>query len=284
MKLRMSITRIILIASSVAYITFAKASVLTSQDKHKVLYETDGHYWTVLVVATMLNIQEAKTIATIAEFPDNVMNQDGYIVRSRFTFLYPKPQTKVHALTGGNPEYERLISFNWIRVAQTPEEKGIACHRLGDSFAHTNDKKGKMFPHLVAHLFQWKKPDKIATNSNKYLEYVRYLVSALGGNSANIDMEVFEYIARAGLSSDRNAAILKAEYHRMIGSLAFNIDKDDLPVVEEYLNNRVFGDAYAVHINSEKKLVSTTVIFFRNESITKQQSIQSNFTGKSRQP
>lgn len=246
----------------------AYADVQHKSLKSKTLYETDGHYWTVLVVATLLKIPEAKAIAYAAEYPDNIINKDGYIVRTRYTFLYPKPQIKVHALTGGNPDYERVVSFNMLSVAQSSQEKGIACHRLGDSFAHTNDKTGKMFPHLVAHLFQWKRPDKIRNNANKYLDYVEQLVEGLGGKGAEVNLSVFEYIAKTGLTSSENAAILKAEYKLLTGSLAFNIKKNELPIVEKYLGERMRGNSYAVHSDSDEKgRETTTIILVKNTFI-----------------
>lgn len=267
-NLSMNLIKIILLTITICNVEGTYAEVLGKREKAKILYETDGHYWTVLVVATLLKIPEAKVIAYAAEYPDNVINSDGYIVRQRYTYLYPKSQKKVHALTGGNPEYERVVSFNMLSVAQTAEEKGIACHRLGDSFSHTNDKTGKMFPHLVAHLFQWKKPDMIRNNSNKYLSYVLQLVKGLGGRESEINMTVFEYIAKSGLSSSCNAAILKAEYNLLTGSIAFNIKKDDLPVVEEYLHERLRSESYAVHSNSDERgRVTTTIILIKNTAL-----------------
>src|SRR6478736_4776043 len=113
-------------------------------DPDRVLYDTDGHYWTVLVIATLLDVPEAKVIAYNAEFPDNVINSDGYNVRNRYTFLNPVVQKKIHALTGGIPEKEWTMSREMISLAKTAKEKGIAIHRLGDSFSHINDRKGKM--------------------------------------------------------------------------------------------------------------------------------------------
>jgi len=268
MSLAICLVRIIIATVTICYAEVAAASPFKKSDKTKIAYETDGHYWTVLVVATLLKIPEAKAIAYAAEYPDNVINKDGYIIRSRYTFLYPKPQIKVHALTGGNPEYERLVSFNMLSVAQTADEKGIACHRVGDSFAHANDKSGKMFPHLVAHLFEWKKPDKVRNNANKYIDYVLQLVKGLGSKKSEINMTVFDFIARSGLSSAQNCAILKAEYHLLTGSTAFNIKKDDLAIVEKYLSERMMSESYAVHTDSDEKgRVSTTIILLKNTDI-----------------
>ncbi len=230
-------------------------------------YEPDGHYWTVLVVTTLLNIQHAKEIAYSAEFPDNVINKDGYYVRSRPTFLLPGAQKRVHALTGGNPENERNISLCMLQSARTPKEIGTALHRLGDSFAHTNDKKGRMYPHLIGHTLLWKKPDKIQNNPDKYLLYVHTLIKGLGGNVENIDMSVFNYIAEAGLDTDANCAILKAEYNLISGSIAFLVEEDQLPVVEKYLQERLspISNSYALQSSTDGKGRITSIIILTHD-------------------
>jgi hypothetical protein len=249
------ISVILIVSLTIQYASYASCHANT-----RALYETDGHYWTVLVVATLLDLPDAKAIAYAAEYPDNVMNDDGYITRNRYTFLFPNAQTKVHALTGGNPDNEKMLSMYMLRNAQSANEKGRASHRLGDSFSHANDKKGKMYPHIIAHLFQWKKPDKIKSNPEKYLQYVLQLVEGLGGEGAEIDMTVFNYIAQANLTSDENAAILKAEYSHIVNSIAFNVEKDELPVVKAYLSWRLMPEAYAVHINTDKRGRTTSTI------------------------
>ncbi len=241
-----------------------------AQSVKQICYETDGHYWTVLVIATQLKIPEAKAIAFSAEYPDNIINSDGYCVRTRYTFMYPKAQRKIHALTGGNPEKEKLISLNMFKEAKTAREKGIAAHRLGDSFAHINDKKGRMYPHLIGHTFQWKEPDKIKHNSSKYLMYVCELIAAFGGPDAQVDMSVFNYVADAGLSSDTNSAILKAEYNLLNHSLAFNIEKDQVSAVERYLKFRLCTEmgSYAIYSSTDRKKRVTTTVILTNISYT----------------
>lgn len=227
------------------------------------LYETDGHYWTVLVVATLLKNQNAKEIAFSAEYPDNVINEDGYIIRGRMTYLYPKAQREVHALTGGNPDKEIEISMGMLKNAKTSGAIGTACHRLGDSFAHINNKKGKMYPHLIGHLLKWKKPDMIRNNSDKYLAYVLKLVEGLGGLGTTIDMTVFNYIAKQGYNSEENEAILKAEYNILNNSPAFNLSKDQVVKVELYLKERLTGyvNPFIIHSNKDNRgRVTTTVI------------------------
>ncbi len=233
-------------------------------DRSEFLYETDGHYWTVLVVATLLNLPDAKTMAYSAEYPDNVINADGYCVRRRITFMYPKAQERIHALTGGNPQYERTLSANQLKQATTAAWKGVAAHRLGDSFAHTNDKTGRMYPHLIGHTLHWKTPDKIRNNPNKYLQYVYELVAALGGPDALIDMSVFNYIAAAGLNTDANSSILKAEYSLLTASPAFNIDHKYSKEVNTYLSQRLSKElrSFVTHSETDNKgkVINTIIL------------------------
>ena len=244
-------------------------------------YEPDGHYWTVLVVTTLLKMEHAQQIAYSAEFPDNVINKDGYCVRSRPTFLFPGAQKRVHALTGGDPEKERKYSLCMLLDARSPQEIGTALHRLGDSFAHTNDKTGRMYPHLIGHTLLWKMPDKIKHNPNKYLEYVHTLIAGLGGNENDIDMSVFYYIANANLDSDANSAILKAEYNFISGSIAFVMETGQLSFVEKYLSERSSPgrQSYAIHSSTDGKgKVTNIIILTQDIHVAKTPLLNSNYT------
>jgi hypothetical protein len=260
-----------LLMPGIAFPLTADAPHIPKRD-HKANYETDGHYWTVLLVATMLKLPEPKIMAFSAEYPDNVINADGYCVRTRHTFMYPKAQKKIHALTGGAPEAERQFSLRMILDAVSPHQLGVATHRLADSYAHINDKKGRMYPHLIGHTLHWKEPDKIKNNPAKYLRYVHDLVAVLGGPDAAIDMTAFEYIAKARLNTSSNEAILKAEYNILTNALAFNVDKNELEEVEKYLNERFSGKstAYAVHSNTDGKWRVTKTIILIQSAYTAQ--------------
>lgn len=230
---------------------------------HAVCYETDGHYWTVLVVATMLKVQDAKVVAFNSEYPDNVINEDGYSVRGRLTFLLPGPQKKVHALTGGDPEIERAKSFRMLQEATDARSIGIASHRLGDSYSHVNERTGRMYPNVLGHIFRWQEPDKIRNNAKRYLSYVCALVKGMGGSEAKIDMTVFNYIAEHGLSSDDNSAILKAEFNLLNGSPAFNVARNQITLVQQYLTERMTHEdrSFITHSNTdEKKRTTITII------------------------
>jgi hypothetical protein len=242
----------------------------TPFSNHAANYETDGHYWTVLVVATMLKIRDAKVVAFNAEFPDNVINEDGYTVRGRLTFLLPGPQKKVHALTGNDPEIEKAKSLRMLQEATDARSMGVASHRLGDSYSHINDRTGRMYPHVLGHVFLWQKPDKIRSNAKRYLAYVYALVKGMGGPEAKIDMTVFNYIAEHNLNSDDNSAILKAEYNLLNGSPAFNVGRNQINLVQQYLTERMINDnrSYLKYSNTdEKKRTTITIILTSRYSL-----------------
>ena len=58
------------------------------------LYEEDGRYWIVYLLATQLGLRNAGQLADAAEWPDDML-----------TYLVPGLQQKYHALTGGNGDY-----------------------------------------------------------------------------------------------------------------------------------------------------------------------------------
>jgi hypothetical protein len=213
-----------------------RLSALPAPDK--VTYESDGHYWTVLLVSEMLKFPDALMLAHNAELPDHIFSDSGTIVKATRTWMKLKWQTRVHALTGKHPQAERDSSVRWIRSATDPIEKGQALHRLGDSFAHTRPDGKRMYRTGFGHAFTPEGghfPDKIRNFPDKYLIYVRTLVSALGGETAKIDMVPFEYIAALKKESEDNIEILKSEYNLLKKNTRFSIETKTRPNLEAYL-------------------------------------------------
>jgi hypothetical protein len=65
------------------------------------------------------------------------------------------------------------------------------------------------------------------------------------------------------MSSDDNSAILKAEYNLLNDSPAFNVARNQIALVQQYLTERMAnGDrSYITHSNTdEKKRTTTTII------------------------
>jgi hypothetical protein len=50
-------------------------------------------------------------------------------------------------------------------------------------------------------------PDKIANRPELYLEYVKDLITTLGGS--DVDMFAFDYIANCGGTTEQNSAVLE---------------------------------------------------------------------------
>jgi len=209
-------------------------------------YETDGHYWTVLIVAKMLKVRNARLIAEAAEAPDNIMTKDGYVERSTNTWLDFSLQVKDHAFTtisaseGADPAKERAFSRQLAQSADDYESFGKALHRLGDSYAHVNPSTGKMFFQGFGHLFKWKTPDKIKNRPNLYLSYVKDLAGVIKERTdatGDIDLFVFDYVAQSGFSTEKNIDIYRAESTILDGSGTFTIS-GDARHVEDFLSKR----------------------------------------------
>lgn len=97
-------------------------------------YETDGHFWTVYLMATMMGSKFAFNIAYWTESPDHLMYPSGDPIKATNTWVNPLNQ---HALTGGNSGVERSASALAVGESTSTEELGLALHRLGDSYAHS---------------------------------------------------------------------------------------------------------------------------------------------------
>lgn len=99
-------------------------------------WQTDGHYFTVLLIATMLGISDADDLAYYTEYPDTKIH--GVYSEERYTWAIPYVQQETHALTGGNGP---LLSFETtlnIMDANLTDKKelGRLLHKLGDTYAH----------------------------------------------------------------------------------------------------------------------------------------------------
>ncbi len=214
------------------------ASFVGPQGTAEVKYETDGHYWTVYLVSTLLKNPDARSLAYYSELPDWECDTLGCHLRATSTYLKPAWQGRVHALTGGDPLKERNCSADWVRQATTLEMKGHALHRLGDSFAHTRKSGKKMFPKGIGHALAGHKPDKIRLDTAKYILYVTTLAKALGGEDAVIDMTAFHYVCKAQLGTSSNIEILKSEVRIQTGQTKYTINYKEVKAVEDYLNFR----------------------------------------------
>ena len=206
----------------------------------KALYERDGHYWSVRLMAYMVlkDTAMARQLAYFAEWPDDITDAQGNHIKSRSTWLLPWRQGLWHALTGCSASKARNKSIRKIKAAKDIKHKGIYLHRLGDSFAHAMKKDKQMFPLFVGHALRGHTPDKIYNFPEKYLRYVDSLAVALGGNSANVDLAAFKYVANSKLDSPFNMEILKSELYIQSKVSDYLIAENTIDEVTKFLNTR----------------------------------------------
>ncbi|CAM1345217.1 DUF6443 domain-containing protein [Tenacibaculum amylolyticum] len=198
-------------------------------------YERDGHYWTVYLAAILVNHNAPATIAYWAEEPDHIMSKAGDIGLATNTWLYPRWQKEVHALTGGFAVNERATSREMYRNAIGYRRQGYALHRLGDSYAHSKD-NGRMYPHITGHAADGTAPDKIAKRPELYREYVQDLLNTLGGS--NVDTFTFDYITENAGTTDSNSAIFETEIRIREGISNFSVAGDQRESVKNYVEAR----------------------------------------------
>ena len=220
----------------------------------KVLYERDGHYWSVRLMAYLVlkDTSMARQLAYFAEWPDDITDAEGNHIKSRSTWLWPWRQGLWHALTGCSASKARNKSIRKIKAAKDIKHKGIYLHRLGDSFAHAMKKDKRMFPLFIGHALRGHTPDKIYNFPEKYLRYVDSLAVALGGNSANLDLAAFKYVAGSKLDSPYNMEILKSELYIQSGVNEYMVDPAFKNAVADFLTTRqdAMGFTYSIEVKN----------------------------------
>jgi len=226
-------------------------------------YETDGHFWTVYLMETMLGNKNAYNIAYYTEAPDNIMNRQGDILSSPSTWLNPISQYRQHAITGGSAADARMQAWNLLEHASGPEELGSALHYFGDSFAHRNMlHPNYMYVPTLGHLLFGHTPDKIARRPDLYKDYVRTLAFALGGIDNNVDMFTFDYIADCKGTTQQNSAILETEVRIREGVNAFDVAGDFADAVIGYINSS--NSHFGRHVRA--KAAEATVTHYKKNS------------------
>jgi hypothetical protein len=103
-------------------------------------WTTDGHYYTVQLVALMMGIDEktAQKLGKAAEEPDSHVISD-MDMEEKDTWMIGGLQEKYHALTGGFHGVELAVTAYALTRTHTDEESLFyLLHRFGDDFAHFN--------------------------------------------------------------------------------------------------------------------------------------------------
>lgn len=233
-------------------------------------YETDGHFWTVYLMATLMGSRHAFNIAYFTELPDTRMYANGDAAGVNYTWADPGYQKHTHALTGGNPEYERNFSAKKILSANWSKQLGGALHRFGDSYAHTSlDDPNRMYGGYFGHAFTEEgghAPDKIANRPELYKTYVNRLANVLGERlnfNGSVDLFTFNYVADNRGSTQQNSAIFETEIRIREGINTFSVEGNQVETIGKYIaaSNGHFGR------NLQVKAVYTDVdVYNRNEN------------------
>lgn len=195
-------------------------------------WESDGHYWTVYLVARMLGIEDKDAIqlATLAEGPDHIRQHDG-AWHSTSTWAIPGLQQRWHALTGGDSGVEFLNTYvdlhnKDVLTSQGFFDFGILLHRFGDVYAHRNlDNLDEMYgddgyttEHATACRHDGSKvgstPDLIGNriSDGTYMEYVNDLAFLLSDkfktSVQDIDHAVFNRMTNYVVNNKTNKSLL----------------------------------------------------------------------------
>ncbi|KFF21496.1 hypothetical protein IW22_05910 [Chryseobacterium sp. JM1] len=225
-------------------------------------YETDGHFWTVYLMATMMGRKDAYSLAYYTEAPDNIMARNGEVMSSPSTWMDPGLQRSIHALNGGRSGTARNIARNMLHSAGSMAEVGRALHYFGDSYAHTMMSDGDtMYPNGQGHLFSGHEPDKIANRPDLYLEYANSLADNLGSKlgAGKIDMFTFNYVANSGGTTEQNSAVFETEVRIREGAQMFSVAGNQVGTINNYLRAR------NGHFNGQAKgnVVNTDVDMYK---------------------
>ncbi len=111
------------------------------------MWTTDGHYYTVQLVALMMGLDEATALklGKAAEEPDSYVISD-MEMQERDTWTKGGLQQRYHALTGGYHGVELAVTAYAMIKTHTDETSLLyLLHRFGDNFAHfkiDHDKEG----------------------------------------------------------------------------------------------------------------------------------------------
>ncbi|WP_435356912.1 hypothetical protein [Emticicia sp. SJ17W-69] len=105
------------------------------------IWETDGHFSTVYLVALQLGMEKDKAmqLAIAAEDPDTDINKKNYEFIVDDTWKNPLDQVNIHSLTGGFHGVEEMITAVDFMTTENNniKELGEKLHRFGDTYAHT---------------------------------------------------------------------------------------------------------------------------------------------------
>jgi hypothetical protein len=114
------------------------------QDEEDSEYATDGHYYTVQLVALMMGLDSATAykLAVDAEAPDSEVKSP-WDMEERYTYVDFDKQPVYHALSGKTHGVELAITtYALLRGFPERENEKFLLHRFGDCFGHVETKYG----------------------------------------------------------------------------------------------------------------------------------------------
>jgi hypothetical protein len=118
------------------------------QDEEDGAWTTDGHYYTVQLVALLMGIDEARAVelGSWSEHPDSKVTNAGKM-QERYNYLHGGTQQLYHALTGRTHGMELALTLYALCHShkEDPEAQTYLWHRFGDDFAHATSTDRRQF-------------------------------------------------------------------------------------------------------------------------------------------
>ena len=244
-------------------------------------WQTDGHYWTIYLLASILQIPNAEKIAYYAEFPDTDIHKN--IAYEKYTWANGNDQTRTHSLTGLEYVYERNYTIDNLLNTSISDlkEYGRLLHRLGDNYAHRDLHNpdymyGNMNGYTTEHLTKdGSAPDLIYNRVNTG-DYMNYAKDALFTMSLSFNTKInyldalektipilTELMSYAKMNTVSLIGIINYEVAKIQGAKEFYIHNPISVLSTDYnkhlTDTRNYLDSKKVMYKEEKKYMTQTM-------------------------
>ena len=252
-------------------------------------WQTDGHYWTVYLLATILEIPNAERIAHYAELPDTYIN--GNYAKERYTWADGVEQTRTHSLTGKYHSDERNATLNQLLSSSTSDlqEYGRLLHRLGDTYAHRKlnnpemmygNSNGYTTEHAIT--LDGSEPDMIYNRVSNG-DYVNYAKDVLFSLSMSFDTKVNysqAYDKAMPILADlmNYATENKVSLNGIVNYAVAKLKGSN----EFYVYNpiSILGSDYSEYLENTRNYLNSKEIKFTEERVTKTEMIYDRESGQ----
>lgn len=245
-------------------------------------WQTDAHYWTVLLVATMLDIPNAQDLAYYAEYPDTKIHGD--VATERYTWAIPFVQQNTHSLTGGDGPSASLEAAEAIlnENPENAEEIGRLLHLFGDTYAHRKlDGDGELYGNdgftLDHAASDGHAPDMIGNRPELFLEYVQTLSTVLSmkygtGENQNFSLDVFGKMANYASNNGGDPISL-------IGIMNYEVAKakgESTFFVHNVQGMNYSREAHDEWVTNTSDYLNSQGVNFRTEQVYKERKMRGN--------